>query len=424
MNVIFDSVKDEAENLSSEVTELCANLIRFNTVNPPGRVRECVEYIESYFKDLEVETEIYARNPDKPNLVARLPGKHRPKILYLCHTDVVTEGSPESWTHDPFGGEVSEGKVWGRGATDMKGSCASAMVATKILLEIDEKERASVEFWFTADEEVGSLDGARWLAETGRFRGDLCVVGDSFDSTPRRPAIDVGCKGSMSPTIRVKGKTAHGGTPFYGDNAVDKLLKLLECGRRISDFRLNVPPELESVIESSVKFALEDPNLTDGQRAAIRRQYHYPTVSLNVIRGGEKRNVVPDYAEASFDVRLTPGINFEALKKRFESLISSSGVQDYSVEWRIMKGYYENPDSKAVRTLSQAVEKALGVKPTLKLMWGGTDGYYTHVVSGIPSPAFGAGVKGMAHAPDEYVTVENLVMTAKVYAILPLVYRG
>ena len=89
-----------------------------------------------------------------------------------------------------------------------------------------------------------------------------------------------------------------------------------------------------------------------------------------------------------------------------------------------MKGYYESPSSKAVETLSRAVEEALGVKPTLKLMWGGTDGYYTHVVSGIPSPAFGAGVKGMAHAPDEYVTIENLVMTAKVYALLPLIYDG
>ena len=89
---------------------------------------------------------------------------------------------------------------------------------------------------------------------------------------------------------------------------------------------------------------------------------------------------------------------------------------------QIRDGYYEKPQSKAVIGLSKAVEEALGVKPILKLMWGGTDGYYTHVFSGIPSPAFGAGVKGMAHAPDEYVTIENLVMATKVYAVLPLIY--
>ncbi|RLG97680.1 hypothetical protein DRO28_03810 [Candidatus Bathyarchaeota archaeon] len=424
MNAIFNFVKDRAENLSNEVTQICSKLISFNTVNPPGRVRECVEYIEAYFKSLGVGTEVYARDPEKPNLVARIPGKRPSRILYLCHTDVVTEGSLESWTHDPFGGEVSEGKVWGRGATDMKGSCASAMVAAKILLDVDERERAYTEFWFTADEECGSSEGAKWLAETGRFRGDVCIVGDSFDSTPRKPAIDIGCKGSMELKVKVKGRTAHGSTPFYGDNAVDKLLKLLECGRRISDFKLDVPPELESVIESSIRFALDDPDLTEEQKAAIMKQYHYPTVSLNLIRGGKKSNVVPDYAEASLDIRLTPGVDFKAVKKRLESLVSSSGVRDYTLEWHVMEGYYESLSSKAVETLSRAVEEALGVKPTLKLMWGGTDGCYTHVVSGIPSPAFGAGVKGMAHAPDEYVTIENLVMTTKVYALLPLIYGG
>ena len=168
-----------------------------------------------------------------------------------------------------------------------------------------------------------------------------------------------------------------------------KLIKILERVKRIADYRLDVPEDLEPVIESSINFSLDDPELTEEQKEAIRRQYHYPTVSLNIFHGGKKINVVPDYAEASIDVRLTPGVNSEAVKEQFENLASESGVKDYKIDLSIRDGYYEKPQSKAVIGLSKAVEEALGVKPILKLMWGGTDGYYTHVFSGIPSPAFG-----------------------------------
>ena len=329
MSTLVDFVRDKAEKTSGEAAQVCSELIKFNTVNPPGITRECAEFIESYFKELGVETESLEREQGKTNIVARVPGGLNSKILYLCHIDVVTEGSSELWSHDPFGGEISEGKVWGRGATDMKGSCASAMVAAKILLDVDESERSPTEFWFTADEERGGVYGAKWLAETGKFRGDLCIVGDAFDGTPQKPTIDVGCKGAMRPTIKVKGKTAHGSTPFYGDNAIDKLIKILEHVKRIADYRLDVPEDLEPVIESSINFSLDDPELTEEQKEAIRRQYHYPTVSLNIFHGGKKINVVPDYAEASIDVRLTPGVNSEAVKEQFENLASESGVKDY-----------------------------------------------------------------------------------------------
>lgn len=402
--------------------ELCSELVKIPTPNPPGNTERCVRFIREYFDKNGIPTKVHERGEGKSNIVARIEGKSPSTILWLGHIDVVPEGSMESWKHEPYGGEVEGGFVYGRGSSDMKGTCAAAMVAAKTLHEAD-KPPHNVEFWFTCDEETQGEDGAKWLTQDGIIKGDVCIIGDSSGSAPSKPYIDVGCKGMIWTRLEAKGKTAHGSTPYLGDNAVEKLLKIVPYLKKMSDYRLDVPGELRSVLRSSVNFLLAAEGLTEDQRRAVKRLYYYPTVALNILNGGVKINVVPDTAEASFDIRLTPGVDFEAAKSHILKLIEEAGVGGITTKFQIGTGYYESSRSTFARQLARAVRKATGSRPAFKVLTGGTDAIFLKNLSGIPCLGFGAGTEGQAHAPDEHEAVENLVMAAKVFTIFPLTYK-
>jgi len=175
---IVKKILEEIEGASSEIVNLTSKLVQFPTVSPRGNTKECVDFIKSYMDNAGIETTIYERREGKSNICARIRGVSDSNVLWLGHLDVVPEGSFSEWTHNPYGGEVVGDRVYGRGASDDKGSCASAMVAANILSGVNKNQRCNAEFWFTCDEEVGAVDGARWLAEERKFHGDACIIGD------------------------------------------------------------------------------------------------------------------------------------------------------------------------------------------------------------------------------------------------------
>ena len=421
-----EKVLSEVEASRRELAELCSELIQRPSQHPEGKTEDCVAYIKEYFDQLGIPTKIYQRTEGKPNIVAQIEGTMDRRILWVGHLDVVPEGKPENWTYPPYSGKITEdGVIWGRGASDMKGACASAMVAARILNEIGEVPN-NVDFWFTADEEIGGGAGARWLAQEKIFKGEVCIIGDGTPGTPAAPAIDLGCKGGAGTRLIARGKTAHGSTPYLGENALDKLLKVIPYVKRIADFRLEIPEELESIIESTIEYMLRDKELTSEQREAVKRLFHYPSVSLNIMNGGVKSNVVPDYAEAYFDIRLTSGSNPMKVRERILELVEEAGVPGVEAQGRASKtaGYYESPNTPFARQLAETVERVTGNKPIFKLLTGGTDAVSVKRFTGIPCLGFGASMEGQAHAPDERNSVEVLTMSGKVYAVFPLIYRG
>jgi len=423
----FDEVVSKGEHAREEVTELCSRLVQFNSAHPEGRTDECVDFIKKYMDDHGIANEVHSRNPLKPNIVAKVLGESKRKILWVGHLDVVPEGKPEAWTYPAYSGKVrDDGFIYGRGSSDMKGACAAAMVAARILSGLEEPLPNNVEFWFTADEEIGGGDGARWLAETNRFQGDVCVIGDGYSGGRDFPCIDLGCKGGATTKLIARGKTAHGGTPFLGDNAITKLIKAIPWVEKVKDFRLDLPPELEAPIKSTVEFMLKNLALTDEQAEALKRAFHYPTVTCNIVSGGVKRNVVPDYAEAVFDIRLTPGSKPLKVKERIEKLVREADIPgvEVSVDAGETAGYYESPDISFARQLAETVQKVTGRRPIFKILTGGTDAISIKRFNGIPCLGYGTSMTGMAHQPDEHNTIDNLVLGAKVYSAFPLLYSG
>ena len=131
---MIKEIESEIEASRGEIAEVCSQLVQRQSPHPEGRTVECVSYIKDYFKELGIKTEIHTRNSEKPNIVAHLRGESKRTIMWLGHLDVVPEGKPESWKYAAYSGKVTDdGYVWGRGTSDMKGACAAAMVAGRIL---------------------------------------------------------------------------------------------------------------------------------------------------------------------------------------------------------------------------------------------------------------------------------------------------
>ena len=422
----IDNIYKQADQAEQEVAEITSELVKFNTAHPEGHTDKCVAYIAEYFDKHGIDSETHAKDPGKPNLVARLKGDSDRTILWLGHLDVVPSGKPEFWTYPAYSGTIKDGNVFGRGSSDMKGACAAAMVAAKILNGIDGALPNNVEFWFSADEEIGGGDGAKWLAETGRLKGDVCLIGDSSSGGLAAPVLNIGCKGGVGTRLISKGKTAHASTPFLGDNALRKLIDVIPFVEKIGELKLEYPEELKGPIERSIEFIRTTQKLTPEQSKAAARIFDYPTVACNMFNAGVKRNVVPDFAEAVFDIRVTPGSDPLTVQSRIEELVKEANVPNVDVEFdaKPYLGYYESPRTPFARQLAETIEKTTGRQPKTIIASGGTDGVSVSRIAGIPSLAWGTSLIGQAHQPDERVSIENLVLGVKTFAAFPMIYRG
>jgi acetylornithine deacetylase/succinyl-diaminopimelate desuccinylase-like protein len=220
-------------SLREEVTELLQALIRIDTTNPPGNETVAAELLRDYLVESGVEVELYARVPERANMVARIPGRgNGPSLLLLSHTDVVL-ADPAEWSADPFGGELRDGEVWGRGALDMKGQVAASAIALASLARDGFEPEGDLIFAATADEEVGAGFGAQWLCEAhpeavrcdyviNEGAGDRVVLGS-------RPFYICAVSEKMSAPflLRVKGRSGHASMPGIADNALVKAAPLI-----------------------------------------------------------------------------------------------------------------------------------------------------------------------------------------------------
>ena len=422
----MEAIYKKAEASESEVAELTNGLVKFNSAHPDGFTDHVVEYIKAYLDKHGIENEVHAHDPKKPNIVARIKGTGSKKVIWVGHIDVVPEGKPENWTYPPYSGTIADGCVWGRGSSDMKGSCAAAMVSARILNEMDSIPN-TVEYWFTCDEEIGGGAGARWLAETGKFKADVCIIGDGNGGGPSSPSIDLGCKGGAGVKLVSRGRTAHGSTPYLGDNAISKLIKGVPWVEKVDDFELDFPKDLLPAVKGSIEYYTN--NTPKELLKAMEHNFYTPSVTCNIINGGVKINVVPDYAEAEFDIRLTPGSHPTKVVEMIKELVKESGIEGLEVvATRAYKpadtaGYCESPNSSFANQFTGLIKEITGKPVNMKILTGGTDGVSTSKIAGIPSLGYGTSLDGMAHQPDERVTIENLVLGIKIFTAFPLLYK-
>src|SRR5437660_7631656 len=245
-----------ATTLRQEATELLQELIRVDTTNPPGYETAAAELLRDYLEDSGVSCELYAKYPERANLVARIPGRgDGPRLLFLSHTDVVLADASE-WAADPFGGELRDGEVWGRGALDMKGQVAASAVAIASLAREGFEPSGDLIFAATADEEVGAGFGAQWLCEAhpDAVRCDFCINEGSGERLELGSGAFYLCsvaeKMSAPFRLRVRGRSGHASMPGIADNALVKAAPMIAAlGEYEPDRRLT--PEVVALLEAA-----------------------------------------------------------------------------------------------------------------------------------------------------------------------------
>ena len=355
------------------VVALLQDLIRIPSVNPegdPGCKETGESLIASYVGDLleELGASVTFQEalPGRPNVLARFPSsgdiqKHR--LLFAPHLDTV---SVSGMTIPPFGGEVYEGCVWGRGATDTKGSMAAMLWA---LYQARERiPHLPWEIWFAGlvDEETYQA-GSRKLAAETRF--DFVVVGE-----PTSMHVVHRTKGSLRLTLRTRGRAAHGSSPEVGENAIFKMLDVLHWVREVATPQLhqNVSPDLGS-----------------------------SSINVGIIQGGVRHNIVPDLCEAVLDIRTVLGQNVGALKESLHRI-----YPDLEIETRVAPPLYTRPDHPLIQKLL-TIGSQLSMGSQLATAPWFCDAT-SFSAAGIPAIAIGPGSIAQAHTTNEFLKISDL----------------
>ena len=332
----------EQSGLREEVTALLQQLIRANTVNPPGNESQAATVLRDYLARDGIECEWIAREPERANVVARLPGGEGPSLTFLCHTDTVL-ADPAEWQRDPWSADVVDGEVWGRGALDMKGHVAAAAVAFASLAREGFRPSGQLLFVATADEELGEGDGygLRWLVEehADRVRCDYTINEGGGDRLvlDGKPTYLCATAEKMSAPflLRVHGRSGHASMPGIADNALVKAARYIQALGSYEP-KPELIPEAKALLEAvlgeapSAEEALARARRVDPLLADLVAPLLALTLSPTMIEASRKRNVIPALCDVAIDCRLLP----EQTPSAAESLIRAAlGPGDYELRW-------------------------------------------------------------------------------------------
>jgi len=383
--------------------KILSDLIRIDSTNPPGNETAVALYLKDLFHQAGVEGEVIEPEEGRGSFVMRI-GAGPKKVLYLSHSDVVPAG--DGWDFEPFSGEIKDGVVYGRGALDCKDLMAAQVSAALELLEEKAPLNGELIIAATADEEKGGHLGVSYLLEhhPDKIKADFAVNEGADQPVQKNGKIiyflQVGEKGTAWCTLRARGKSGHGSIPTLADNAVVKLSRAVT---RLHNYwpETVLIPEVEKLLNDLAQLFGLDKNLVRASEIdnllaempleksfveALRAMTRM-TVSPNIIKGGTKTNIVPDYCEASVDIRIMPGQDCEYVEAQLRPIIGKDVEIEFSEYQPPKFTSFEEPAYRLMEkiTLEMAGPDAICL-PVVST--GSTDSKYIRT-AGIP--AFGIG---------------------------------
>jgi len=371
----------------AEVVDLCRDLVRFKSVNPPGDELEIAKYVADVLREAGLTVEMVPHTPTRASVLARLKGSgEAPALLYTGHLDVVPVGA-EEWLHDPFWGEVVEGRLWGRGSSDMKGGNAAMIAAARALAGADIPLKGDLILAFTAGEEGEQL-GATELATRLKSAPIQAVI----VAEPSYNDVCVAEKGALWLKVTTYGKTAHGSMPHLGQNAIMMMVTFVS--------------ELDSLV-----VPYEEHPLLGGF-----------TRSVGTIEGGVKTNMVPDRCVVTIDQRTVPGQDHQAIVRQVEELIADLARRrpGFSASVEVIKDLAPvatSPQEPVVQQFCDVVAQIVGERPVPKGVNYYTDAAVFAPTLEAPMIICGPGEAKLAHQPNEYAEVKKLVEAAKLFTL-------
>ncbi len=407
-----DRVIAEVDRAADEIVDFAARLVRIPTVNPPGEDYEaCANVIGDQLRAHGAEVQLlpaigrHEHTPQHPriNVVGRHDGTG-PAIHLNGHFDVVPAGL--GWTRDPFGGEIADGRLYGRGSCDMKAGIAAAVFAVEAIRRAGLTNTAPIELSGTVDEESGGFAGVAWLAENrllSRERTRAVIIPEPFGVD----RVCVGHRGVYWFEVIAQGRIAHGSMPYLGINAIEGMSHLLDLVR----------DELGPALFGRVTTM---PVVPEGSRHA--------TININGIDGGQPVDDTPspcvaDRCRVVFDRRFLMEEGLDRTRAEIAALVAraQSRMPDvkFSIEDRLIFEPTRTPeDAPVVGALTDAIRQVTGREASLVASPGTYDHKHVARIAGVPQcVAYGPGQLDLAHQPDEYCSVEDIIAATKVLAL-------
>ncbi len=443
------------DTATGETVELLQTMIRNACVNDgtaaSGQEVRSADVLQTYLEGAGLDVESFEPTPGRRSVVARIEGTDpsAPTLLLMGHTDVVPV-SPAGWRRDPFGGELVDGEIWGRGAIDMLNLTASMAVATKHLARGGWRPRGTFVYLGVADEEAGGEHGADWLVrhELDAVGADY-VITESGGWTVDGPAgskvvVTVGEKGAAWRRLRVRGTPAHGSMPFGADNA---LVKAAEVVRRVATYR--PATEINDVwrayaasldLDAETRAALVDParaweaceSIADTRTAKYAHACTHTTFSPDVVHGGTKTNVIPDEVLLDVDIRILPGqtgADVDAMLADALGPLAADVVVEPLHDRPSTQSPTDTPLWHAIEALVAKVRPEATLLP--RITAGGTDATFFRDAGSV---AYGFGLLSPAvtyedfssrfHGNDERIDVESLRLTTQCWLDLCPTFLG
>ena len=404
----------EIESRKESLIELTQDLIRMPTVNPPcANYLEICEFLKKRLEASGFETQLIrakgaiADSDKYPrwNIVAKYAGKNPGDCVHFnSHTDVVEVG--HGWTKDPFGGELHDGKIYGRGACDMKGGLATSIIAAEAFIATYPDFNGSIEISGTADEESGGFGGVAYLAEKGFFKHvDHVIIPEPLN----KDRVCIGHRGVWWAEVETKGRIAHGSMPFLGDCAVRHMGAVLK--------------QLEEKLYPALKDKKTTmPVVPDGAKES--------TLNINSIHGGEAEQEedytglpspnVPDRCRIVIDRRFLIEEKLPEVKSEIYELLNNLKENRQNFDFEIRDMHEVHPtmapkDAPVVTTISNAIKDVLGKTAEQVVSPGTYDQKHIDRIGKLDNCiAYGPGILDLAHQPDEWIGVDDMIDSAKI----------
>ncbi len=361
-------------------------------------------WVEQQCRAIGLETHFTEVVPGRPNVIAIHKMADGPTLMFEGHTDVVTEGDPTAWTDPPFSATIRDGRIYGRGANDMKAGVVCTLIATKAIMESGVTLGGSLLLGIVCDEE-GQMIGIKDFVEQGwADQVDAAIICE-----PEENHLCICQKGVMWLHIVIHGEMAHGAMPLTGVNSAYPMARFLSKVEQL---------EAAQIATHGRHLYLGQPSIT-------------PTILASPLRGqGEpQNNVMPGASEVILDCRLIPGQNPEALAGAIEALASAVAATDSRLRYtctvlEVRHPTQTDPAHPVVTTLASAYHDLTGQPPIYGGVPGSTDGTILNARKGIPIVTCGPGDIYIPHHIDEWVSIDEIKVAARLYVVAAMRYLG